>query len=200
MKQALFEQRVLEIWLRSRITLTAAHVQHLTGATREKVVRWMEAMTVSGQVDADVDDQGEMIWKVRGAERAAGGPTTIAEWERLGRLTSDAGEAGRALGLATRAAGLTRSNPAAGDHKSVVASGALSLFLGPYGWLYAAPLREAVPAAVAFTLLASFVPHFILMPLLGIAAPLSGLAGVYYAMRHNQTGERTGLFSDKKPR
>ena len=27
--------------------------------------------------------------------------------------------------------------------------------------------------------------------------PVSGLAGVYYAMRHNQTGERTGLFSDR---
>ena len=28
-------------------------------------------------------------------------------------------------------------------------------------------------------------------------APISGLAGVYYAWRHNQTGERTGLFSDR---
>ena len=37
-----------------------------------------------------------------------------------------------------------------------------------------------------------------LAPLLGVIAPLSGAAGVYYAWRHNQTGERTGLFGGKK--
>jgi len=44
----------------------------------------------------------------------------------------------------------------------------------------------------------SIVPHVLLVPLLGILAPLSGAAGVYYAWRYNQTGERTGLFSDKR--
>ena len=73
----------------------------------------------------------------------------------------------------------------------------LSLVLGPLGWLYAAPLREAVPGVAIYVGLCSLLPHFLLVPLLGIAAPVSGVAGVYYAWRHNQTGERTGLFSDK---
>ena len=55
-----------------------------------------------------------------------------------------------------------------------------------------------MPAVVGYAIVASVLPHFLLAPLLGILAPISGIAGVYYAMRHNQTGERTGLFSDKK--
>jgi hypothetical protein len=195
MKQTKFEGRVLEIWMRSRVPLTAAHVQHLTGAPREKVRRWLDAMTLGGVLDADVSDDGEMIWKVRGAERAAHGPETVVELERLERLTAEVHGAGNALERVSAAAGLSRRD---GDQKSVVASGALSLFLGPLGWLYAAPLREAVPGVVIVAAVASFVPHFILTPLLGVLAPLSGVAGVYYAWRHNQTGERTGLFSDAK--
>jgi hypothetical protein len=196
MKQDAFERRVLEVWVRSRVSLTAAHVQHLTGAPRDKVKRWLDDMTAAGALDIDVDDEGEMTWKVRGAERPAHGPATLAELEKLERLTAEVGGATRALAGVARTAGLA-VRPG-GDHKSVVASGVLSLFLGPLGWLYAAPLREAVPGAVIFCAAASFLPHFLLAPLLGIAAPLSGLAGVYYAWRHNQTGERTGLFSDKK--
>jgi hypothetical protein len=82
-----------------------------------------------------------------------------------------------------------------------MASGVLSLVLGPLGWLYAAPLREAVPGAAAYIGLVSFLPHFLLVPLLGVLMPISGAAGVYYAWRHNQIGARAGLFSDdrKKP-
>jgi hypothetical protein len=201
--QDAFEKRVLEIWVRTRISLTAAHVQHLTGAPRDKVGRWLDAMTAAGVLDVDVDDEGEMKWKVRGAERAANGPATIAELEKLERLTAEVGGATRALAASARGvlAGVSRGGALArpgGEHKSVIASGALSLFFGPLGWLYAAPLREAVPGAVVFGLAASILPHFLLAPLLGIAFPLSGLAGVYYAWRHNQTGERTGLFSDRK--
>ncbi|HVU50555.1 MAG TPA: hypothetical protein VHL80_07695 [Polyangia bacterium] len=196
MNQDGFERRVLEIWVRSRVALTAAHVQHLTGAPRDKVKRWLDAMTAAGALDLDVDDEGEMTWKVRGAERPAHGPATIAELEKLERLSAEVGGASRALAGVARATSLA-ARPG-GDHKSVVASGVLSLFFGPLGWLYAAPLREAVPGAIAFGVAASFLPHFLLAPLLGVAAPLSGLAGVYYAWRHNQTGERTGLFSDPK--
>jgi hypothetical protein len=201
MTQQKFESRVLEIWVRSRIPLTTAHVQHLTGAPRDKVVRWLDAMTVGGTLDADVADDGEMVWTVRGADRPPSGAATVAEMERLDRLTAEVGGATSALARISSTVGLSRPTTT-GEHKSVVASGALSLFLGPLGWLYAAPLREAVPAAVAFVAASAIVPHFILMPLLGIAAPISGIAGVYYAWRHNQTGERTGLFSDaaKSPR
>jgi hypothetical protein len=199
-KQQGFEKRVLEIWVRSRVPLTKAHVQHLTGVPRKKVERWLDAMTVAGVLDADVDDGGEMIWTVRGAERPRGGPETVAELERLERLGAEVARAGGALATVGRAAGLTRRGQHDKDDKSVVASGALSLVLGPLGWIYAAPLREAVPAAGLYVAALSFIPHMILWPVLGIAAPLSGLAGVYYAWRHNQTGVRTGLFTDDKTR
>jgi hypothetical protein len=195
MKQGKFESRVLEIWMRSRVPLTAAHVQHLTGAPRDKVGRWLDSMTAGGVLDADIGEDGEMVWRVRGAERPPNGPATVAEMERMERLTTEVRGATSALAHVSSVAGLTRRG---GEHKSVVASGALSLFFGPLGWLYAAPLREAVPAVVVLVAAAAFVPSFILTPLLGIVAPLSGIAGVYYAWRHNQTGERTGLFSDTK--
>lgn len=194
MKQRDFESRVLEIWMRSRIPLTAAHVQHLTGASRDKVRRWLDAMTVGGALDADVDDDGEMVWKVRGAERPASGPQTVAELERIERLAAEVAGASTALAQVSRVTGLTRRD---GSQKSIIASGALSLFFGPLGWLYAAPMREAVPGVVIAAAVGALLPSFLLAPLLGIAAPLSGIAGVYYAWRHNQTGERTGLFSDK---
>jgi hypothetical protein len=136
-----------------------------------------------------------MLWSVRGAERPRDGAATVAELERLERLTAEVRVAApRALARAPREVRLAAPT---GDRKSIVASGALSLILGPVGWLYAAPLREAVPGAVGLALVASLVPHFLLTPLLGILAPLSGAAGIYYAWRYNQTGERTGLFSDR---
>jgi hypothetical protein len=137
---------------------------------------------------------------VRGAERSRTGPETAAEFEHMERLSSEVqGTAQGTTKALARAARLTTAlTRQGGEQKSVIASGALSFFLGPLGWLYAAPLREAVPAVVLVGIAGALVPAFLLAPLLGVAAPLSGLAGVYYAWRHNQTGERTGLFSDKK--
>ena len=194
MKRNDFEARVLAIWLRSRVPLTLAHVQHLTGAPRDRSKQWLDAMTVADVLEADVTDAGEMLWTVRGAERPRSGPETIAELERLEALTRDVASTPRALARAALGGAVARPG---GDAKSVAASGVLSLVLGPLGWLYAAPLREAVPGAAVYIGLCSFLPHFLLMPALGLLAPISGLAGVYYAWRHNQTGERTGLFSDK---
>jgi len=155
-------------------------------------------MTVGGLLDADVADDGEMIWSVRGAERPRSGAETIAELERLEALTKEVGRAPAATALARVALGGGGLARRGGEQKSVVASGALSLILGPLGWLYAAPLREAVPGAALYVGLCSLLPHVLLLPLLGVMMPISGAAGVYYAWRHNQTGERTGLFSDKR--
>jgi hypothetical protein len=197
MKKKDFEARVLQIWLRSRVPLTLVHVQHLTGAARDRTKEWLDAMTVDGVLDVEVSDPGEMIWTVRGAERPRSGPETIAEFERLGALSREVARASSAGALAKAAlgTGLARGG---GDKKSVAASGVLSLVLGPFGWMYAAPLREAVPGMAIYIGLCSLLPHFLLMPLLGVIAPISGVAGVYYAWRHNQTGERTGLFSDRE--
>jgi len=115
-------------------------------------------------------------------------------------------ELGDALALARRAHGvkqeLTRA-PRAGD-KSVVKSGVASMLLGPLGWLYAGSLREAVPASVAWLLAAaiiskiSFIPMFLLLPVLIVALPLSGIAGAVYAMQYNRTGKRQRLFDKDK--
>jgi hypothetical protein len=196
MKRTQFEAKVLGIWMRSRVPLTLAHVQHLTTASRAESKRWLDAMTIDGLLEADVADDGEMVWTVRGAERPRAGAETVAELERLDRLTAEVRGAPRALARLSTATSLTA--PPGADEKSVVASGALSLVLGPLGWLYAAPLKEAVPGVVLSLLATSVVPHFLLVPLLGLLAPLSGAAGIYYAWRYNQTGERTGLFSDKR--
>jgi hypothetical protein len=207
MNQDKFESRVLEIWMRSRIPLTVAHVQHLTGAPGAKVRRWLEAMTTNGLLDADVADDGEMTWIVRGAERAPNGPATVAELERLERLAGEVGRgrAGAGIGEVTAAlarvsAGGALARGGRSREKSLAASGVLSLLLGPVGWLYAAPLKEAIPGAIVFAAAGALLPGFLLMPLLGIAAPLSAFAGLYYAWRHNQTGKRTSLFSDPDKR
>ena len=197
MKRRDFEVKILGIWMRSRVPLTLAHVQHLTATSRAECKKYLDAMTVDGLCDVTVADDGEMIWTVRGADRPPTGAATVAELERLQHLTAEVAAAPRALAQLSRAAGLTRGGGGGGDQKSIVASGALSLFLGPIGWLYAAPLREAIPGLLIFVLATSLVPHVLLTPLLAILAPLSGVAGIYYAWRHNQTGQRTGLFSDQ---
>jgi Flp pilus assembly protein TadB len=73
--------------------------------------------------------------------------------------------------------------------------------MGPIGWLYAGSLREAVPATAAWLLVASFVWKvlpFLWMPLLMVVMPLSGIAGVIYALQYNRAGQRQRLFSDKR--
>jgi hypothetical protein len=118
---------------------------------------------------------------------------------------SDDDAIGGALELAKRAHGVKQELAKKGD-KSWVKSGLASMLLGPLGWLYAGSLREAVPASVgwlAFGALATkIIPMFLLMPVLLVALPLSGIAGVVYAMQFNRTGKRQRLFNkdSKKPK
>jgi hypothetical protein len=110
---------------------------------------------------------------------------------------------GGALELARRAHGVKQElarRPKAGE-KSWVTSGVASMLLGPLGWLYAGSLREAVPASaawLAFGALASALPFFLVMPVLMVALPLSGIAGVVYAMQYNRKGSRQRLFDRDK--
>jgi len=108
------------------------------------------------------------------------------------------------LALAKKAHGVRKElakQPKAGE-KSWVTSGVASLLLGPVGWLYAGSLREAVPASaawLAFGALASkIIPMFLLMPVLLVAMPLSGIAGVVYALHYNRKGGRQRLFKGDK--
>ena len=86
--------------------------------------------------------------------------------------------------------------------KSWVKSGIASMALGPLGWLYAGSWREAVPASAAWLLVAAIaskiIPVFLLMPVLMVVLPLSGIAGVMYALGYNRTGKRQRLFGDEK--
>jgi hypothetical protein len=105
-----------------------------------------------------------------------------------------------ALALARRAADVKEelTRPRAASDKSWLASGALSLFLGPVGWLYAGSFREAAPAALAWLLVGglafNIIPAVLLLPVLAVLMPLSGIAGVVYALTYNRHGERQRLF------
>jgi hypothetical protein len=107
-----------------------------------------------------------------------------------------------ALVLARKAQGvkaeLTKA-PKQGD-KSWVKSALASTVLGPIGWLYAGSLREAIPGTVgwlAFAAIASKLPWILLMPALLVLMPLSGIAGLLYAVQYNRKGTRQRLFGDK---
>jgi hypothetical protein len=86
--------------------------------------------------------------------------------------------------------------------KSWIKSGIASMALGPLGWLYAGSWREAVPASAAWLLVAAvaskIIPMFLLMPVLMVLLPLSGIAGVMYALGYNRHGKRQRLFGDEK--
>jgi hypothetical protein len=110
---------------------------------------------------------------------------------------------GGALELANRANRVGKElakKPAKGE-KSWVKSGVASMALGPLGWLYAGSLREAIPASAAWiTLLAiasKILPTVLLWPVLMVVMPLSGIAGLVYAVQYNRHGGRQRLF-DKK--
>jgi hypothetical protein len=85
--------------------------------------------------------------------------------------------------------------------KSWIKSGIASTVLGPIGWLYAGSWREAVPASAAWVLaawIASHLPTLLLLPALMVIMPLSGIAGVVYALGYNRNGKRQRLFGDDK--
>ena len=134
----------------------------------------------------------------RGAE--LDDPETGADDRR--RRADPLEDLGGALELASKANRVKQElarKPRKGE-KNWMISGGASL-LGPIGWLYAGSLREAVPATAAWLLLASFVWKvlpFLWMPLLMVVMPLSGIAGVVYALSYNRAGKRQRLFSDKK--
>jgi hypothetical protein len=191
MKQPDFEQSVLTLWMTTRVPLTRANVQFYTGADRRQMERWLDEMLKAGALEFDSDDAGEILYTVPGADRPSDGPTNLAAAKKLDELRKQLPQ----KSLAKRGdsvSSLLRSGMG-GRERSLVASGALSFFLGPLGWLYAAPLKEAAPAIVVFLLLVKLIPAILLYPLLGILMPVSALAGVSYAWLYNRKGERTSL-------
>ena len=106
---------------------------------------------------------------------------------------------GGALALAKRANDVKNELAKKGE-KSWIKSGIASMLLGPLGWLYAGSLREAIPASVAYLAFAAILSKlpFIMWPVMMVALPLSGIAGVVYALQFNKTGARQRLWGDKK--
>jgi hypothetical protein len=192
--RAAFEQSVLHLWMTTRVPFTRANLQFYSGIQRTKLETWLDELVGSGVLEVDSDDAGELVWSVIGAQRPPSGTTDVAAAKKLEQLK---GEIRPSRALAKRApellATLAGSGGAGDDKKSLVASGALSFFLGPIGWLYAAPLKETLPAIFVYMVLIMVLPHVLLAPLLGLIAPLSAIAGTLYAWRHNQRGERTSM-------
>jgi hypothetical protein len=116
----------------------------------------------------------------------------------------DRSDIGSALELAGRANKVKQElarRPGKGE-KSWIKSGIASMALGPVGWLYAGSFREAIPASAMWLALAAIasklIPSFLLFPVLMVALPLSGIAGVVYAIQYNRHGGRQRLFDRDK--
>ena len=75
----------------TRVPLTRANLLFYTRAPRRKVDRWLDEMLKEGFLDIDSDDDGEMVWNVRGAARSTAGPTRIEDVTRLERLREQVG-------------------------------------------------------------------------------------------------------------
>jgi hypothetical protein len=123
--------------------------------------------------------------------------------ERSERDEDDEGLGG-AIELASKANRVKRelSRPRKKGEKSWAISGVASLALGPVGWLYAGSWREAVPATAAWVMLtalaSSFLPVFLMLPVLMVVLPLSAIGGVVYALQYNRSGTRQRLFDSEK--
>lgn len=115
---------------------------------------------------------------------------------KLGALKADFDRVASGASLALEVAGLKTPTRALGK-KRLLVSGGLSFLFGPFGWLYAAPLKEAIPAIVAyvavFWLLSLFLPTLLLVWPLGIVNVLTGAAGALYAWGFNSAGKRVPM-------
>lgn len=195
MRQEDFERALLRLWTTTRVPLTRANLLAVTEVPRSKLDGWMSALVADGIAELDSDEDGEVLWRVRGAERPKGGPRSVAEmhaWDRLNREVGTAPSPGSAVG-GTALALLPRDDAPPGDEKSLVASGVLSFVFGPFGWLYAAPLKESIPAIAAMTVLAALLPGALFLPLFSASLPVFALAGVGYAHAYNRSGRRVPL-------
>ena len=198
MNQHEFETAVMRMWTTTRIPLSRVNVQVYTSAPRDRIEKWMNELATAGIVEHDSDDDGEVLWTVRGAKRSTTGPRSIDELERLGRLTREVAAESSSRPLApVKLTSRIASEPTVHDEKSLIASGALSFVFGPVGWLYAAPLKDAVVAivglSVAASVLTAILPYTLVASLFGVVSPLSAVAGVIYAHRYNKTGRRASM-------
>lgn len=163
-------------------------------AARAQAEAKVRAQRAKQQAESDsLRDRQAAIVKAKSGNRSG---ARDRERDRAGDLET-------ALDLARKASDAKHelSKPREAGDKSWLVSGGLSFFLGPLGWLYAGAWREAIPAAalwlIAAGLITKIVPMFLLMPVLMVVLPLSGVAGVVYAIGHNRSGKRVRLWGDE---
>ena len=141
------------------------------------------AMKLDAREDRETADEEEDA-----AEGAESGRNESLK-ARVDRVASGAA-------LALEVAGLKAPTRPLGK-KKLLTSGVLSFLFGPFGWLYAAPLKEAIPAIVVyvgvFWLLNLFLPSLLLVWPLAIVNVMTGVAGALYAWGFNSAGKRVPL-------
>lgn len=193
MKQHDFEVSVLRLWTQTRIPLTRTNLLVATEVPRARIDGWLTELVRDGVLEVDSDAEGELLWRVRGAVRPNRGPATVNDLHKLAKLRDELDGASPSTLAVRPSSVLLGPSSQRPEHKSVLASGLLSLVFGPFGWLYAAPLRESLAGILVFSLVTSLVPMFALRPLMGVLVPLIALGGVVYAWRYNRTGRRQSL-------
>jgi hypothetical protein len=164
-------------------------------AERDQLRTRQAALVGKKRPEPEPEPEPEIEAPARSRRRALANDDDEAE-DHADRLENLSG----ALELASKANRVKQelSRPARNGDKSWVKSGVVSLALGPVGWLYAGSMREAVPATVGSVALAALalkiLPLFLILPVWMVAAPLSAIAGVVYALQYNRNGSRQRLF------
>lgn len=110
--------------------------------------------------------------------------------EREGSAREDLTRLKDGAAVALRASGLDKGVK---GKKSLLLSGALSFFFGPWGWLYSGAWVEAIPAVVVYSLAVYILPSFVLFYLLALVNLGSAACGVLYAWGYNRDGKRLRL-------
>ncbi len=221
-----FERAILDLWLTTQIPVTRAHLQYHTGVGRKKVDAWLDELVIEGVLGLDITDEGDMLYTVSGATRPADGATSFAQLGKLDQLKAEVAgtkgtkgkkrrreEQANALGsdledlhtslIVNQAKGLARkaskslTKKREEGEKSLLISSALSFFFGPLGWFYAGSYKEAAAGSLAYLALVTILPSLLLSPLLFLAMPISGVAGLVYAWQHNRSGQRKPLLLGK---
>jgi hypothetical protein len=193
-KQAAFDARILELWTTTRLPLTRANIVAVTGVSAKQADAWLDVMVKDELLDVDSNDNGDLLWAVRGSERPARGLQTAAEVLKMQSLRK---EIERPADENQRTAMTVAS--AGPKTKSVLVSTGLCFFLGPLGLLYAAPLSVALPAALVWLIVLGVVPTFILVYVAGILYPITAVAGALYAWGYNRAGRRVPLLGGERP-
>lgn len=201
MDQHGIEAAILRMWTSTRIPLTRENIQAYTGERRGRIESSLDAMVEGAIAAVETGADGEQTWTVLGSSRPDAGPNTVGEAHTLERLRREVDRAPEQRIVVRPVSRLGEREEGAGgaDSKSLILSGALSFFLGPLGWLYAAPMSEALPALLAYLVAGSLLPHAFLASVVGVLAPFSALAGVTYAWRYNRAGRRTSLLGTDAP-